>query len=210
MPREAMACDLQNWCTIGFPYLVSSVSHTSLGGFIYPFLFPIYNPILYNAGWLCKDLQTPRIQVLSKPHKINKYLNQLNTWQPACLPFESSYKPEGWRGKVGETRTASPLVTLEDAISSRRFHAAACFSLSSSSLTLSSSYFSTHSANSSGSRSENNFCTFILRLCTAGFQCPFIFFSKAGKMIGRITLLFCLIKLSTRSLFHKNNALSAT
>jgi len=180
MPREAMACDLQNWCTIGFQYLFS--------------LCFAHQPWWLHIPFFVSYLQPNPVQCRM-------------TLQG---PFKSSYKPEGWRGKGGETRTASPLVTLEDAISSRRFHAATCFSLSSSSLTLSSSYFSTHSANSSGSRSENNFCTFILRLCTAGFQCPFIFFSKAGKMIGRITLLFCLIKLSTRSLFHKNNALSAT
>lgn len=121
-----------------------------------------------------------------------------------------SYKTEGWRGKVGDTRTASPLVTFADAISSRRFHANSCFSLNSFSLSLSSSYFRKHSVNNWGSRSENNFRTFRLRLCTTWFQCPFIFFSNAGKMIGRITLLFCLTKFSKWELFQKNNTLSAT
>jgi hypothetical protein len=37
-----------------------------------------------------------------------------------------------------------------------------------------------------------------------------VFLSSAGKMIGNMTLLFCLIKLSIWSLFHKNNARSAT
>lgn len=120
------------------------------------------------------------------------------------------YTTEDWRGKGRETSTASPLVAFAEAICSRRFHMASCFNLTSFSLVFSSSYFRWHSLNSPASWSENSFRTFRVRLWTAGFQCPLVFLSNAGKIIGNITLLFCLIKLSIWSLFHKNNARSAT
>jgi len=120
------------------------------------------------------------------------------------------YTAEDWRGNGRDTSTAAPLVAFADAISSSLFHVVSCFDLTSFSLAFSSSYFRIHSVNRPESWSEKSFRTFRVRLWTAWFQCPLVFLSSAGKMIGNITLLFCLIKLSIWSLFHKNNARSAT
>ena len=99
---------------------------------------------------------------------------------------------------------------FDEAISSRRFHLASRFDLTPASCASSSSNFLRHSSNSAGSWSMNIFRTFRLKLWTAWFQWPFVFRSNAGKIMGSITLLFCLIKLSIWSLFHRKRALSAT
>lgn len=207
MPKEAMAWDLQKWCTIGFSDLFLQFRSPALKASYTPFY------LQPNPVQCLTTLQGPRNTKCYQNCKrsTSNWINQREDNKLAYHSFSAGcYKNEGWRDKVGDTRTASPLVTFADAISSRRFHANSCFSLNSFSLPLSSSYFRKHSVNIWGSRSESNFRTFRLRLCTTWFQCPFIFFSNAGRMIGRITLLFCLTKFSKWILFQKNNTLSAT
>jgi len=109
-----------------------------------------------------------------------------------------------------ETSTASLLTALEVAKSSNRFQVNSLFSCASICFTSSSSNLTKHSSKSSWSASENIFLTFRVKLWTAWFQCPLVFLSKAGKIIGSITLRFCVIKFLMWSLFHKNNARSAT
>lgn len=103
-----------------------------------------------------------------------------------------------------------PLTALEAAISSKRFQVVSCFLLISSIFASSSWNLSKHSSTSSGSASEKIFRMFSDKLWTAWFQWLRPFFSKAGKIMGSMTLRFCLIKFSICSLFHKNKALSAT
>lgn len=110
----------------------------------------------------------------------------------------------------GDTRTGSLLEAFFAAISSKRFHVISRLKFMSFSCTSSSLNLSKHSSKSSGSTSENILRTFSVKLWTAWFQWLLAFFSNAVKMIGRITLRFCLIRFSIWSLFHKNNALSAT
>jgi len=109
-----------------------------------------------------------------------------------------------------ETSTASLLTTLEVATSSKHFQVKSLFSRVSICLTSSSSNLTKHSSKISWSASENIFLTFRVKLWTAWFQCPLVFLSKAGKIIGSITLRFCVIKFLMWSLFHKNKVRSAT
>lgn len=113
-------------------------------------------------------------------------------------------------GALPETSTASLVAAFLVAISSKRFHAASRLALILSFFDSFSSNWVKHSSNSSGSRSQKILRTFMVKLWTAWFQWFLAFFSSAGKIIGSMTLIFCLIRFSMWSLFHRNKALSAT
>lgn len=84
-----------------------------------------------------------------------------------------------------------------------------CFS-SSAAWAAFSAYCFWQSSNKSASISRNILRTFTVSPWTAWFQWPLIFFSRASKIMGKITFRFWAIKLTTCSLFHKNKARSAT
>ena len=92
---------------------------------------------------------------------------------------------------------------------SRRFHIASLFSsfAFASASALRNSFM--HLWNNSLSISWNIFFTFCDRLCTAWFQwCEFL--SNAPNTKGKITCWFCCTNPYIWSLFHNNNARSAT
>lgn len=108
------------------------------------------------------------------------------------------------------TSTASLLTALEAATSSSRFQIDSRFSRASFSLVSSSRNLTRHSSKSDWSASENIFLMLSVRLWTAWFQWLCIFLSKAGKIMGSITLRLSVIRFLMWSLFQRNNARSAT
>lgn len=111
---------------------------------------------------------------------------------------------------IRETSTASLLIALVAATSSKRFHVSSLFSCAAFSFVSSCSNLSKHSLKSSWSASNNSFLTFRVRLWTAWFQWLLLFLSNDGKIIGSTTFRFWMIKFLMWSLFHRNKARSAT
>lgn len=111
----------------------------------------------------------------------------------------------------GVTRTAVfPVTGWPAAAASKRSHFILRFSSSVIRSSSSSSNFVWQAKINSSSISVRIFFTFSVTFRTAWFQWFWEFLSKAGKIKGIITCLFCATRLVIWSLFHKNRARSAT
>lgn len=145
-----------------------------------------------------------------EPHSL--FLQTNLTEQPSLYILPSHSQTYSTKWYQFSTFFNFQFLTLEFelASSSRRLHRTSRFDWVSPSLDSASLNFFMHSSKRFGSWSEKSLRTLRVRLRTAWFQWDRAFRSSAGKMIGRMTLWFCLIRLSMWSLFHKNNALSAT
>lgn len=109
-----------------------------------------------------------------------------------------------------ESRKPPLLPALDAATSSSRFQVDNLLLNVSFSLIWYSSNLERQSSKRAWSASEKTFFTLRVKLWTAWFQWLLVLLSKAGMIMGSITLRFWVIRVLIWSLFHRNNARSAT